>query len=37
MLPELTDRENQVLRLIADGMTNREISCGPSIGKATLH
>ena len=36
MLPELTDRENQVLKLIADGLTNREISCKLSISGSTV-
>jgi DNA-binding CsgD family transcriptional regulator len=36
MLPELTDRENQVLKLIADGLTNREISCYLSISESTV-
>ena len=36
MLPELTDRENQILRLIADGLTNREISCCLSISESTV-
>jgi len=36
MLPELTDRENQILKLIADGLTNREISCRLSISESTV-
>lgn len=36
MLPTLTDRENQVLKLIADGLTNREISCSLSISESTV-
>ena len=36
MLPELTDRENQVLKLIADGLTNREISCSLTISESTV-
>jgi DNA-binding CsgD family transcriptional regulator len=36
MLPELTDRENQILKLIADGLTNREISCSLSISESTV-
>ena len=36
MLPELTDREHQVLKLIADGLTNREISCSLSISESTV-
>ena len=36
MLPELTDRENQVLKLIADGLTNREISCNLLISESTV-
>ena len=36
MLPVLTDRENQVLKLIADGLTNREISCSLSISESTV-
>jgi DNA-binding NarL/FixJ family response regulator len=36
MLPILTERENQVLNLIADGLTNREISCNLSISEATV-
>ena len=36
MLPLLTDRENQVLSLIADGFTNREISCNLFISESTV-
>ncbi len=36
MLPELTDREEQIIRLIADGLTNREISCNLSISESTV-
>ena len=36
MLPVLTDRENQVLKLIACGFTNREISHGLSISESTV-
>ena len=36
MLPELTAREQQVLDLIADGLTNREISCSLSISESTV-
>ena len=36
MLPVLTDRENQILRLISDGLTNREISCHLSISESTV-
>ena len=36
MLPELTDRENQVLKLIANGLTNREISCALLISESTV-
>ena len=33
---ELTDRENQVLKLIAAGLTNREISCSLEISESTV-
>ena len=36
MLPGLTAREQQVLDLIADGLTNREISCSLSISESTV-
>lgn len=36
MLPELTDRENQILNLIAGRPSNGEISCTLSIGESTL-
>jgi DNA-binding NarL/FixJ family response regulator len=36
MLPVLTDRENQILSLLADGLTNREISCNLTISEATV-
>jgi ATP/maltotriose-dependent transcriptional regulator MalT len=36
MLPELTDRENEILKLIADGLTNREISCALTISESTV-
>lgn len=35
MLPVLTDREQQVLKLIADGLTNREISRNLLISEST--
>lgn len=35
MLPVLTDREQQVLKLIADGLTNREISHNLLISEST--
>jgi DNA-binding NarL/FixJ family response regulator len=36
MLPVLTDREEQILKLIACGFTNREISCNLSISESTV-
>lgn len=36
MLPALTDREEQILRLIAHGLTNKEISCNLSISESTV-
>ncbi len=36
MLPGLTAREQQVLDLIADGLTNREISCDLFISESTV-
>jgi DNA-binding NarL/FixJ family response regulator len=36
MLPMLTNREEQVLRLIAEGLTNRGISCNLSISESTV-
>ena len=36
MLPELTDRQNQVLKLIAGGLTNREIASNLAISEATV-
>jgi len=36
MLTGLTDREQQVLDLIADGLTNREISCNLFISESTV-
>jgi DNA-binding NarL/FixJ family response regulator len=36
MLPILTDRENQVLNLIADGLTNKQIARNLSISEATV-
>jgi len=36
MLPILTDREAQILKLIADGLTNREISGNLSISESTV-
>ena len=35
MLLALTDREEQVLKLIAEGFTNREISCHLLISEST--
>lgn len=36
MLPSLTNREEQVLKLIAEGFTNREISSSLSISESTV-
>jgi len=36
MLPVLTNRENELLELIADGLTNREISCYLTISESTV-
>jgi DNA-binding NarL/FixJ family response regulator len=36
MLSLLTDREQQVLSLITDGLTNREISCHLWISESTV-
>ncbi|MEO5888329.1 MAG: helix-turn-helix transcriptional regulator, partial [Anaerolineales bacterium] len=36
MHPVLTDRENEVLDLIADGFTNRQISGNLSISESTV-
>jgi len=36
MLQVLTDREEQVLKLIADGLTNKEISYNLSISESTV-
>ena len=36
MLPVLTTREKQVLKLIADGFTNRQISSSLSIRESTV-
>lgn len=36
MLPALTNRENQILKLIADGLSNREISSKLLISESTV-
>ena len=36
MIPVLTDREAQILKLIAHGCSNREISCILSISESTV-
>jgi DNA-binding NarL/FixJ family response regulator len=36
MCQKLTDRECQVLKLIADGLTNKEISHSLSVSEATV-
>jgi|GEM_PF-1402996 DNA-binding NarL/FixJ family response regulator len=36
MLPGLTTREQQILDLIAEGLTNKQISCHISISESTV-
>ena len=36
MLQDLTNRETQLLNLIADGLTNRQISCKLTISESTV-
>ena len=36
MLPNLTDREQEVLKLIAHGFSNKEISCRLVISESTV-
>jgi len=36
MLPALTDREQQVLELVADGFMNKEIACNLLISESTV-
>ena len=36
MPPALSDREKQVLKLVADGLTNKEISSSLSIRESTV-
>lgn len=36
MPPILTDRENQILKLIAGGLTNKQISSSLSISESTV-
>ncbi len=36
MLLVLTDRENQILKLIAAALTNREIACNLNISESTV-
>jgi DNA-binding NarL/FixJ family response regulator len=36
MLPVLTNRENEIFELIADGLTNRAISCYLTISESTV-
>lgn len=36
MFPRLTGRENEILRLIAEGLTNRQIASDLSISESTV-
>jgi ATP/maltotriose-dependent transcriptional regulator MalT len=36
MLPVLTQREEQVLKLIANGLSNREVSCNLAMSESTV-
>lgn len=36
MLPELTGRETEILKLIAGGLSNREIACSLLISESTV-
>jgi len=36
MFPELTNRENEILELIANALTNKEIACRLSIAESTV-